>query len=272
MTRKCTGESFQYEATLASSHATTAFTLVELIVVIAIIALLAALLLPALSGAKASARRVECISRMNQWNLAFLQYTEDNEGMIPREGFDMGGEVYLNNWAQVRHAQSRDVWYNALSNYVKVPPASSYAPPVAPQEFYHRNSFFHCPSAIFPKSAGIALTPFFSIAMNSQLIEPPRNVPTISFYRIQRTSQTPLFLDNLLDGEKRVSEAQPSVNLGQPAAMANRFAGVRHGRTGNISFADGHTDSIPGTKVVETHGPNAGNAILPPKDIFWELE
>jgi len=55
---------------------------VELLVVIAIIAILAALLLPALSSAKAKAKQAICLNNLKQLAVAWTVYAGDNEGRI----------------------------------------------------------------------------------------------------------------------------------------------------------------------------------------------
>ncbi len=86
------------------------FTLIELLVVIAIIAILAAMLLPALSAARESARGAACTAKLKQLGLASVLYTEHNSDWLANAAMITASGAYL-------------FWPTSLARYCGTPEA-----------------------------------------------------------------------------------------------------------------------------------------------------
>jgi len=216
-----------------------AFTLIELLVVIAIIAILAAMLLPALSNAKAKAQTVKCMNNLRQWGLAFRLYTDDNNGIIPEEGNVKNSIIDPGIPGPSGNADNRDTaWYNVvpvmLSQASLVQLYINNQPPLPSS-----GSLFSCPSAPLPDPALFPGGPklshaYFMYAENSRLC--------INFGAIaQGASQTKL--SNLPKPTDTVflSEEDGNVSDAAESVVTGKFVVGRHAdkKACNIAFCDG---------------------------------
>lgn len=184
------------------------FTLIELLVVISIISILISILLPSLAAARATSRRIQCLTQERQTHLGITMYASDYKDYFPVDTAASGAEP----------------WIILVADYLN-------------QDATH--SYTYRPLYMCPEKAGSKPSPsnqwkfwFTDYAIHRALIN---NVRMAS---IQHPSHLLLYSD-YFDIGKRVH--YPGDVNNNPANIDGTFI---HKNTCNVVYVDGHGNNI----------------------------
>jgi prepilin-type N-terminal cleavage/methylation domain-containing protein/prepilin-type processing-associated H-X9-DG protein len=222
---------------------TSAFTLIELLVVIAIIAILASLLLPALAGARAQARRAICINNHKQLVLTWEVYAVDNGNTLALNGHPpLGVPAQFRTWIFGTHGR---VETRTNSIYLTDPKYASFAAYLKTPQVYK------CPADRTLVNRRVPTT--ISYAMNCYLnpMGAVSNIVAGAPAASGRKARV-YFKANEIEApaERFVTADGNPQSLCCPAFMVYpegnqtffHLPGAMHNHSGVLSFADGHVE------------------------------
>jgi prepilin-type N-terminal cleavage/methylation domain-containing protein/prepilin-type processing-associated H-X9-DG protein len=232
-----------------------AFTLIELLVVIAIIAILAAMLLPALSRAKAKAQGTQCLGNVRQLQLASLVYLSDSSDVFPNN--DVGSPT---------SEAGPKAWIEGNVQRFTTPPQSYDTYWISSGLLWQYNKsygIYRCPSsraivnAITPHNRSYAISGWLSCNNINQVKNDVYATEVLKSTAVKNPSQVIDFME----------ENQISIDNGVIGIFSRSTVGIwnlpsnRHNNSGTLTFVDGHAEIWKWKGIVNAlnHKYNAEN-------------
>ena len=275
--------SLRRQAAGAGRRRTRGFTLIELLVVIAIIAILAALLLPALSKAKAKAYQVQCLGNLRQLAIAAQLYADDNAGHLVQNGLIDGPTVPLGTKLWVIGGEHLYPSFFTNRDYLLNPDFALFA------DYLKSTGVYKCPSdreepawlgVPHPKLRSYALNCFFNWQTPQDSVFGNSRVTFRKQADLARYDASKFF--TFIDGAP-LNVCQPAFFLyvGDSGWFYHRPS-VEHNNSGTLAFADGHVeakrwrdgDTIAAAKNGGTGGDGGHFTFVSPSnpDLLWLKE
>ena len=236
------------------------FTLIELLVVISIIALLMAIMMPALSKARESAKSVVCRSRLKQLELAHSLYVQDRGSFMsfkidaifittlapyldeidevrfcPTANKVLYDKDWLNPSADemYRHGSTRSAWRWGAST------TGMASDRTAREGSFGMNTYmFNTEGGTPGREGGYEKANFLVTPFPSSWWRRPENVPN--------AYEVPLFADSVYVtiAPQNNNPIPSEVKVGENNIGIGRVCMDRHNMAVNVVFADGHSEPV----------------------------
>jgi len=236
-----------------------AFTLIELLVVIAIIAILAALLLPVLSRAKDKAHQTRCLNNLKQLGMGMMMYIHDNEDAFP-------------GLASRHNGYRPEDWIYWRTDTALYPPVEK--SPIVAQIGSANRALFRCPTDrsdvdrldqvtddhgpyLYSYSFtgyGLDLNATWGLEGNNNfgmasVITGDIDHPKVSLFKLSTLRNPALKIMLAEEPGSTNPKDQPNpehvvIQDGRWMPQAGDGLTIRHGGKGNVTFADGHVQTV----------------------------
>lgn len=232
-----------------------AISMIEVLVVMSIVIFMLALLVPSLSRAKESARRVQCSNNLRQWGFANRCYRDDHFDYFPTEGTTLAPHKPY-------------TWYNELPPYLDAPPYRDVAASGRPIHEFPALHVWICPSKNLSRlnKSGTGQNQYH-YAMN-KVLDGMDSAETPDFpERPAGHKDDPIRASQFKDQSRTVFMFDVYSNV--PDGKQDDVATTFHRGVGNVLFMDGAVAAFSANDFV-THGDfRNGDLIWRHPNLYW---